>query len=122
MTNVALVARKLAILDEHLRRIRERRPDDLEAFRRDLLLQDAVAMSVLVVVQEGMDIALHIASDEGWELATTYREAFVVRRHRPNPYPFTRGCATTEKSPRARVRVARRVTLVERVARGNVRL
>ncbi len=35
-------------------------------------------MSVLVVVQEAMDIALHIASDEGWELASTYRDAFVV--------------------------------------------
>ncbi len=39
-------------------------------------------MSVLVVVQEAMDIALHIATDEGWELASTYREAFaVLERH-----------------------------------------
>jgi uncharacterized protein YutE (UPF0331/DUF86 family) len=35
-------------------------------------------MSVLVVMQEAMDIALHIASDEGWEVGATYREAFVV--------------------------------------------
>jgi uncharacterized protein YutE (UPF0331/DUF86 family) len=45
-------------------------------------LQDAVAMSVLVVVQEATDIALHIATDEGWELGSTYREAFaVLERH-----------------------------------------
>ena len=69
MTNVALVARKLAILNEHLRRLHERRPDDLSALKADQLLQDAIALSVLVVVQEAMDIALHIASDEGWELA-----------------------------------------------------
>ena len=82
MTNVALVARKLAVLDEHLRRLRERRPADAASFVSDSLLQDAVAMSVLVVVQEAMDIALHIASDEGWELAATYREAFaVLARH-----------------------------------------
>lgn len=82
MTNVALVARKLAILNEHLRRLRERRPKDLAALQTDQLLQDAIALSVLVVVQEAMDIALHIASDEGWELASTYREAFVVlERH-----------------------------------------
>ncbi|MGO8995766.1 MAG: type VII toxin-antitoxin system HepT family RNase toxin [Polyangiaceae bacterium] len=82
MTNVALVARKLAVLEDHLQRLRERRPAEVVAFATDRLLQDAVAMSVLVVVQEAMDIALHIATDEGWELASTYREAFaVLERH-----------------------------------------
>jgi uncharacterized protein YutE (UPF0331/DUF86 family) len=82
MTNVALVARKLAILEEHLRRLRERRPSELSIFASDTLLQDAVALSVLVVVQEAVDIALHIASDEGWEVAGSYREAFaVLQRH-----------------------------------------
>jgi uncharacterized protein YutE (UPF0331/DUF86 family) len=78
MTNVELVARKLGMLGEHLRRLRERRPADLESFRADLLLQDALSMGVLVIVQESLDIALHLASDEGWELASTYRDAFVV--------------------------------------------
>ncbi len=78
MTNVALVARKLAVMEEHLRRLTERRPPFAAALQADALLQDAVSMSLLVVVQEAMDIALHIASDEGWELASTYREAFVV--------------------------------------------
>jgi uncharacterized protein YutE (UPF0331/DUF86 family) len=82
MTNVALVTRKLATIVDHLRRLRERRPPDFESFERDLVLQDAISMGILVVVQEAMDIALHIASDEGWELASTYREAFVVlERH-----------------------------------------
>jgi hypothetical protein len=61
MTNVLLIAKKLAVLEEHLRRIRPRRPAELEAFRSDLLVQDAIAMGVLVVVRESMDIALHIA-------------------------------------------------------------
>ncbi len=82
MTNIALVARKLAIVDEHLRRLRERRPAELSTLKADSLLQDAIALSILVLVQEAMDIALHIASDEGWELASSYREAFVVlERH-----------------------------------------
>jgi uncharacterized protein YutE (UPF0331/DUF86 family) len=82
VTNIALVARKLALLQEHLRRLRERRPATVDAFKADTLLQDAVALSVLVVVQEAVDIALHIASDEGWELAASYRDAFVVlERH-----------------------------------------
>jgi uncharacterized protein YutE (UPF0331/DUF86 family) len=78
MTNVEIVTRKLAVLEEHLRRLRERRPADAAALRASTLLQDAIAMSVLVVVQEAMDIALHIASDEGWEIASTYRESFEV--------------------------------------------
>jgi uncharacterized protein YutE (UPF0331/DUF86 family) len=82
VTNAALVARKLAVMMEHVRRLRERRPEDLASFEQDLVLQDAVSMSVLVAVQEAMDVALHIASDEGWELAATYREAFaVLARH-----------------------------------------
>ena len=82
MTNVVLITKKLAMLEKHLQRLRERRPDTFEAFEKDPLLQDAVAMSRLVVVQEALDIALHIASDEGWEVAETYREAFaVLERH-----------------------------------------
>jgi uncharacterized protein YutE (UPF0331/DUF86 family) len=64
--------------DEHLRRLTSRWPVDVAALRADTVLQDAIAMSVLVVVQEAMDIALHIASDEGWELGSTYRDAFVI--------------------------------------------
>jgi uncharacterized protein YutE (UPF0331/DUF86 family) len=82
VTNAALVARKLAAIDEHLRRLRERRPGDVESFKTNLLLQDAISMSVLVVVQEAVDVALHIASDERWEIAATYRNAFaILARH-----------------------------------------
>jgi uncharacterized protein YutE (UPF0331/DUF86 family) len=78
LTNVALVARKLAVLQDHLQRLEQRRPATAATLRADALLQDAIGMSILVVVQEAMDIALHIAADEGWELASTYRDAFVV--------------------------------------------
>lgn len=82
MTNAPLVARKLAVLDDHVNRLRSRRPETLAALEANLLVQDAIAMSLRVAVQETMDIALHIASDESWELATTYREAFdVLSRH-----------------------------------------
>ena len=76
MTNIPLVARKLAVLEEHLRRLRQRRPTNIETFVTDPLLQDAVAMSVLVVVQEAVDIALHVASDEGWGVPTRYADGF----------------------------------------------
>lgn len=76
MTDVEIVARKLAFLREHLTRMRDRRTDDVEALRRDAVLRDALALSVLVVVQEAIDIAFHICSDEGWGVPATYREAF----------------------------------------------
>lgn len=82
MTNAPLVARKLAVLEEHLARLRARRPSSVETFRADTVLQDAVSMSLLVVVQEAVDIALHIASDEGWGVAARYAEAFTLLAQR----------------------------------------
>lgn len=76
MTDAELVVRKLAFLREHLTRMRDRRTDDIESLRRDAVLRDALALSVLVVVQEAIDIAFHICSDEGWGVPATYREAF----------------------------------------------
>jgi hypothetical protein len=38
---------------------------------------------VLVVVQEAIDIALHIASDEVWEHAASYRDSFVTLERLP---------------------------------------
>lgn len=78
MTNAQLVQRKLSMLLDHVGRIEQRRPTSADALRKDLLVQDAIAMSLLVVVQEALDIALHIASDAGWEIANTYRDTFLV--------------------------------------------
>jgi uncharacterized protein YutE (UPF0331/DUF86 family) len=76
MTDGALVARKLAILADHVERLKTRRPAEVAALRADLLLQDAIALSLLVAVQEAVDIALHMASDEGWGVPSSYRESF----------------------------------------------
>lgn len=76
MTDPLLVTRKLALLLEHVARLRRRRPKTAEALRADVDRLDAIAMSVLVVVQEAIDIAFHIASDEGWGLPATYRQGF----------------------------------------------
>ena len=76
MTDPAVIARKLSALTEHCRRLRQRRPVDLEKLRESTLLQDAIALSILVAVQEAVDIALHISSDEGWGVPASYRESF----------------------------------------------
>jgi uncharacterized protein YutE (UPF0331/DUF86 family) len=76
MTDKAIVLRKLASLTEHVSRLRRRRGEDLPAFRSNVDLQDAVAMSLLVAVQDTLDIALHLASDEGWGIPPSYAESF----------------------------------------------
>jgi len=56
--------------------MRRRRSDDLESFKLDTDRQDAIGMSLLVAVQDALDIALHMASDEGWGVAASYADSF----------------------------------------------
>jgi uncharacterized protein YutE (UPF0331/DUF86 family) len=82
MTDAALVLRKLTTLNDHVSRLDRRRPDSLEAFRSDLDRQDALALSLVVGLQEAADIALHIAADEGWGIASSFAESFaLIARH-----------------------------------------
>ena len=76
MTDQSLVLAKLTILREHTSRMERRRPPSLAEFQQELDLQDALALSLMVALQEAADIALHIASDEGWGVATSFAESF----------------------------------------------
>jgi uncharacterized protein YutE (UPF0331/DUF86 family) len=76
VTDLALVAGKLQNLREHLARAHERRPTDLVDFSTDKILQDALAMSLLVALQEAVDIAFHMIADEGWGIARSYADGF----------------------------------------------
>lgn len=76
MTEPLLILKKLAILREHVGRVRRRRPDTVEAFTSEVDVQDAAALSFVVAVQEASDIAMHIVADEGWGLPGSYKEAF----------------------------------------------
>jgi uncharacterized protein YutE (UPF0331/DUF86 family) len=76
MTDKSVVFRKLTSLREHVVRMRRRRGQDFDAFRLDVDRQDAIGMSLLVAVQDALDIALHMASDEGWGVAASYAEGF----------------------------------------------
>jgi uncharacterized protein YutE (UPF0331/DUF86 family) len=76
VTDAQLVLRKLSVLRDHLRRARRRRPDAIEALRDDDDRQDALAMSILVIVQEAVDIAFHIVTDDGVGVPASNAEAF----------------------------------------------
>ena len=82
MTDAAIVSQKLTSLVEHLGRARRRRPATLEALRADVDLQDALALSLLVAIQEAVDVAFHIVADEGWGVPSSYAESFdMLARH-----------------------------------------
>ena len=76
MTNAPLVARKLAALIEYARRARARRPPSAELLAADTERQDALGMALLVAIQEAIDIAFHIVSDERWGTPRSYAEGF----------------------------------------------
>jgi uncharacterized protein YutE (UPF0331/DUF86 family) len=76
VTNRVLALRKLGLLGERLAQARARRPASPEALRADAVLLDALALSVLVAVQEAIDVAFHICTDEGWGVPASYGESF----------------------------------------------
>jgi uncharacterized protein YutE (UPF0331/DUF86 family) len=82
MTDKDVVFRKLSSLGEHVARMRRRRSSDLATFKADVDRQDAIGMSLLVAIQDALDIALHMASDEGWGIPASYAESFgMLARH-----------------------------------------
>lgn len=76
MTDPSIVIRKLAALRESVDLIRAWRPADAATMLDDRKLRDAIALNVLVAVQESVDIAFHVCTDEGWGTPASYRQAF----------------------------------------------
>ncbi len=91
MTDPAILVRKLTALREHTARLRRRRPSSVEPLRTDVDLQDALAMSFLVAVQTALDIAMHIAADDGLGVPASYADAFaLLARHGRLDAPIAR--------------------------------
>jgi uncharacterized protein YutE (UPF0331/DUF86 family) len=63
-------------LKEQAKLVRERRPAVADALASDTVLRDALALALLVAVQETIDIAYHIVADEGWGLPDSHAAAF----------------------------------------------
>jgi uncharacterized protein YutE (UPF0331/DUF86 family) len=82
VTDPVLVLQKLTTLRDHAERVRRRRPPTPDMLRADVDLQDAMAMSLLVAVQEAIDIAFHIAADEGWGIPASHADSFATLARR----------------------------------------
>lgn len=82
MTDRILVLTKLSTMRDHLERVRRRRPPSPEKLQADTDLQDALAMSLMVAIQEAVDIAFHVVADEGWGVPSSYADGFaILARH-----------------------------------------
>lgn len=81
MTDAALVAKKLALIETYVRELRTlARPD---ALRRDIREERFVLHTLQLAAQAAMDVASHIVSDEKLGEPDTYRELFeLLARHR----------------------------------------
>jgi len=78
VTDPPVVLRKLGTLREHVARASRRRPSSVDAFLADVDAQDALSMSLLVAVQEAVDVAFHVSTDEGWGVPASYAESFEI--------------------------------------------
>ena len=76
MTSAEVASRKLAVLVEFSRRARRRRPDTAQSLAEDAERLDALSMALLVAIQEAIDIAFHIVSDQRWGTPGSYAEGF----------------------------------------------
>jgi uncharacterized protein YutE (UPF0331/DUF86 family) len=82
VTDPGVVFRRITSLREQVARMRRRRSEDRALFAADVDRQDALGMSLLVAVQDALDIALHIASDEKLGVPASYADAFALLESR----------------------------------------
>jgi uncharacterized protein YutE (UPF0331/DUF86 family) len=82
MTDDTVILRKLTSLRDHVERLKRRRPADPKELAHNLDLQDAIGLSLLVAIQEAVDIALHLSADHGWGIPASYAQSFeTLARH-----------------------------------------
>lgn len=78
MVDKLLVGRKLADMDDHLKKIKEVSSISITAYRNDWKTQRAVERTLQILVEMCIDIANHIIADKGMRLPTGYADAFQV--------------------------------------------
>lgn len=83
MVDLAILARKLESARRHLARVEGKRPRQLDLFLHDEDARDIVVHHLWLAIQDCVDLALHLVSDEGLGVAQSYGEAFsILERHR----------------------------------------
>lgn len=82
MVDRRVIGRKLDQIEHHLERIRSLPNLSLEAFKDDLANQDIFLFNLTQAIQNCIDIATHIVSDEGWGMPGTQSEGFDILKEK----------------------------------------
>ena len=78
MIDKNLILAKAGRVDDHLKRIREKRSVTIDEFLRDLDRQESVLFNLQMAIQNCIDIAAHIISDEELGVAGSTNEMFYI--------------------------------------------
>jgi uncharacterized protein YutE (UPF0331/DUF86 family) len=78
MIDQNLILAKAGRVDDHLRRIREKRSVTVDEFLRDLDRQESILFNLQMAIQGCIDIAAHIISDEELGVAGSTNEMFYI--------------------------------------------
>lgn len=78
MVNRSVISRKVHSIEEHVRRIKDLPSISLDVFKRDFNVQDILLFNITQAIQNCIDLAAHIVSDEGWGVPGTQSEMFDI--------------------------------------------
>jgi uncharacterized protein YutE (UPF0331/DUF86 family) len=78
MIDKSLILAKAGRVDDHLRRIREKRSVTVDEFLRDRDRQESILFNLQMAIQSCIDIAAHIISDEELGVAGSTNEMLYI--------------------------------------------
>lgn len=78
MVNVDIIISKAAAVKRHLSRIASKADTDLQTFAANLDLQESILFNLQMSIQNCIDIAAHIISDESLGIAGSNNEMFYI--------------------------------------------
>jgi uncharacterized protein YutE (UPF0331/DUF86 family) len=82
LVNTDLIISKAAAIKKHLSRIEKKADVDLKAFLADIDIQEIVLFNLQMAIQNCIDIAAHIISDENLGVAASNNEMlYILEEH-----------------------------------------
>ena len=78
MVDTELILAKAGSVKRHLNRVFEKRNTDLRTFLKNIDIQESVLFNIQMAIQNCIDIAAHIISDEGFGVPGSTNEMFYL--------------------------------------------
>ena len=78
MVDRDLIIAKAGAVRKHLRRVEERRGENVESFLKDIDRQDIISFNLQMGIQNCIDIAAHIVSEESMGMPGSINEMFYI--------------------------------------------